>query len=101
MKIDYSPRASGKTTRMIEWLQRDRNRVMITISRSEVRRLQSLYPDVEKQIVSWEDFQHRHHAADMSITEVGVDNVDIILQQSLRLPVKVISMTYDENEKYN
>lgn len=92
MKVDYSPRAAGKTTRLIEWLREDSARVMITFSHDEENRLKRQYPDLSTQIVDWESYQARYQGG-RKIKEVSIDNADIILQKMIPEPINRISIS--------
>jgi hypothetical protein len=60
MKIDYSPRASGKTTRMIEWLRENPQRILVTFNHAEENRLKHEYPDLSMRILEWRSYQQRY-----------------------------------------
>lgn len=95
MKIDLSPRAGGKTTRLIEWLRGDDKRIMITFSHEEENRLKRLYPELSNRILDWESYQKAYQPHMSKFEECGIDNVDIILRQRLHHPLSVISITDD------
>ncbi len=94
MKLDYSPRASGKTTRLIEWLSKKPDRLLITFSHAEENRLKRLYPELSTRIVDWRSYQQSHmHGSPMK--EVSIDNADIILQEQFRQKISRISISDD------
>ena len=96
MDVDYSPRAAGKTTRMIEWLRANPQRLLITINHLEENRLKRLYPDVSTRILDWESYRHRYpHGAQMK--EAAIDNADIVLEGLLRQRLAKISITDDRD----
>ena len=83
MKIDYSPRASGRATRMIKWLCKKPERILITFSHAEENRLRRKYPDFSTRILNWRSYQQRYmHGS--QIKEIAIDNVDLILQEQFR-----------------
>lgn len=95
MKIDYSPRASGKTTRLIEWLRADPHRLMITFSIREEVRLKEIYRDVAERILDWHSYQ-RSSLGSRRIDQVCIDNVDLLLQRLCRESISLMSATTDE-----
>lgn len=100
MEIIHSPRASGKTVRLIEWLRENPNRILVTFSDLEARRLKEMPASegMEKRIKSWREYA----SLDMmgmgkpDEFEVAIDNADIILHRYSRYPIKIISVTKDE-----
>jgi hypothetical protein len=97
MNVDYSPRGSGKTTRLIEWLRGDPKRVLITISHEHEKDLRQLYPELGMQIVGWESYRRKYRGG--HITEVAIDNADIILQKMI--PEKIAIVTISSNDISN
>ena len=98
MRFDYSPRASGKTTRMTEWLAADESRILITCSHDEENRLKWLYPKLKHRIVDWESYQHRHMHGN-AMNEIAIDNADTILQSQLRQKIALVTMTAEIDSK--
>jgi hypothetical protein len=95
MKVDYSSRASGKTTRLIEWLAEKPHRILITFSHEEENRLKRLYPDLAARIVDWRSYQRRYmHGAPLK--EISIDNADLILEEQFRQRISHVSVS-DEN----
>ncbi len=83
MKVDYSSRGSGKTTRLINWLEEKPDRILITFSDDEENRLTRLYPQLATRIVDWRSHQRRYvHGSPMK--EVSIDNADHTLQEQFR-----------------
>lgn len=92
MNIDYSPRASGKTSRLIDWLREKPNRILITFSHEEENRLKRLYNDLSTRIVEWRSYQRRYmHGNPMK--HIAIDNADLILQEILAQPIEQITIT--------
>jgi hypothetical protein len=99
MKLDYSPRGAGKTTRLIEWLRDDKERLMLTFSHDEENRLKREYPDVATQIVDWDSYQHSKGVVGRRYKECAIDNAELILQQRMRHPISMMSITEDLSDK--
>lgn len=98
MKVDYSHRGAGKTTRLIKWLSQSEDRILITINHDEENRLKREYPTLAHRIVDWQsylDSKGRH----ASIKTLGIDNADIILQRMLDKRIDIVSMSIEELEQ--
>lgn len=94
MKVIISRRGGGKTTQLIEWLQGDPQRVLITFSVSEMKRLVGLYPDLAHRICTWDEYRERRGIVwRANIKEVAIDNADIILQGQARDSIKLITIS--------
>lgn len=98
MKLDYSARASGKTTRMIQTLREHITCYLITISTREEQRLRHAYPDVAHRIFYWETWLHDLRSGQrMGMHgELLVDNADMVLERMLGKYVRSMSMTKEE-----
>lgn len=98
MKIDYSPRMSGKTTRLIYELEKDIRNVLLVFSQREAARLISLYPHLNRRIMYWKDYAEKirqTHPMDRRYVCL-VDNADIILEAVIGDYVRIASFTKDE-----
>jgi len=94
MKVDYSKRQAGKTTRLIEWLRERPDRILITFSHAEENRLKREYEDVATRIVDWRSYQQRYmHGSPMK--EIAIDNADLILEEQFRNKISRISISDD------
>lgn len=94
MKILYSPRQAGKTTRMIAWLREDPQRVLVTFSFEEAQRLTDLYPDLLNRIVDWRSYiERRGYAWRFHPKAIALDNADLILQMLCRDEIDVITIS--------
>jgi hypothetical protein len=80
MKIDYSPRQSGKTTRLIELLAKDNRRVLLTFSTQEENRLKNIYPEVAERIFYWETYKTKNKGR-YEQQRVLIDNADYLLEK--------------------
>ena len=78
MEINIGPRRSGKTTRLINWLKEDINRVCIFSSREEVLNLQKLYPQIADKFFYWADYRSKCVNTN---AEIGIDNADCVLRE--------------------
>lgn len=98
MKIDLAPRGTGKTTRMLEWLGGKETRVLIVHDEREAHRLRSHEnnKDIAGRIFTWQEYKNRNGLPGTLITEVSIDNADIILQSQLRHPIRRISILDEE-----
>lgn len=97
MKILYSPRQGGKTTRMVEWLREEQSRMLVTFSDKEARRLVELYPDLVNRIVTWREYvERRSFAWNKHPSKIAIDNADIILQMLCRDEIDVITISNEE-----
>lgn len=93
MKIDYSPRQSGKTTRMIEQL-RSSDGLMITFNHDEESRLRRLYADVSKKIFCVGCYK-LNKMAGIKRKHLLVDNADLILMGLFSDPIAEASISND------
>lgn len=94
MKIDFSPRCGGKTTRLIEWLREDKKRVMLTFNKQEKFRLQKQYEDVATQIFEWMEWRSKQSPFQRSgFPEIGIDNADLILSEVVASPIARITIS--------
>lgn len=102
MKVDYSPRGSGKTIRMIQWLSEKPDRVLLTFSDVEAKRLQQEYDKEDRlglsqRICTFSNYIERRGTAWSCgrNREVAIDNADIILQGMIRDRLSSISISSD------
>jgi len=109
MEYIIGKRQSGKTTKMLEWLLEDSNRVLITFSYQEVDRLKRLLADIKSanlidedlyarainNIYSWQDWVDAQHRTNRR-TEVGIDNADYILRDMLGSSRNITKMSLNK-----
>ncbi|WP_147154151.1 hypothetical protein [Reyranella soli] len=99
MRIDYSPRASGKTTRLIEWLKAKPDRFLLTFSHDEENRLKRLHPDLSNRIVDWRSYQRRFmHGSPMH--QIAIDNVDLVLEEQFRQRIAIASISDEQTPQW-
>lgn len=95
MEIIIRPRRTGRTTKMMDWLNGDSNRILLTFSQQEADRLKEQYkemPSVVDRIFSWDIWLRDQYGKSSRDTEVGIDNADYILQNYLKNPLRKITM---------
>lgn len=95
MKIIQQPAQSGKTTDLIKWLRESDERLLITFSHEEENRVKSLYPDINKQVVSWDTYQ-KHRDQRFHWKECAIDNFDMVISRMVDLPIKIVTFTDDD-----
>lgn len=83
MLIVQRPRAGGKTTQMVAWLKADlENRVLIVHSEAERRRILDKY-GLEDRVLSANNAEIESNIRGLlgylNRPEVGVDNIDLVL----------------------
>lgn len=97
MKIDYSPRQSGRTTRMIELLANDERRILLTFSKREETRLRDAYPKVSNRIIFWEDYiKQKRGRKELESQKIIIDNADYILEQVVGDWVEIGTFTVEK-----
>lgn len=89
--LDFSPRGAGKTTRMMDWLAGDFRRLLIVITHREELRLKREYPNLKNQIIDWESYRSAYPNGHFK--EVGIDNLEMVIQSMVREPIKKISIS--------
>lgn len=99
MKLNYSPRQSGKTTRMIETLARDDRFVLLTFSEKEADRLRNEYHKYidPKRIMYWKEFKEKRYGRGFG-PKVLVDNADLVLEDAVGDYIEEASMTSPKSE---
>lgn len=99
MRMDISGRQSGKTRKMIRWLNVNPDAIMLTFSEAEAERLRDLYdPDRDREIynriVSVHSYMKTRNTSFFR-PQIGVDNAELVLQNLLG-DVTYITMTDPE-----
>lgn len=99
MHIDFSPRRSGKTTRIALWLRGDKQRFMIAFNRMSAIHARREFPDVKSQILTLEEFKERMHRprpryeleqGQIQLKGVAIDNADLLLSDILGVPLSML-----------
>lgn len=95
MIIDHSPRLSGKTTRIIKWIENHPERIMIVRYVQERTRLQYKYPELKRQILDWETFRT---SPQPEAQEYAIDNLEFFFREFFRGrgQVRIITVTKEE-----
>lgn len=93
MDIDYSPRRSGKTTRLIGWVLQDPfHRTIMVHNSQEANRLKTLiravYPDAPDGCVVTPAINLHGHKRVLAI-----DNADLLLSYLFGASVELITLT--------
>lgn len=91
MEILAMPRASGKTTRLIEWAARSPRRIIVVANESSVRQLKQVVPflvgqdsGVEDRIISFNRISHFFDGRSFENWEVSIDDLERIIPQIFR-----------------
>jgi thymidine kinase len=95
MEIDYSPRQSGKTTRMLEWLRADQNRVLLVHNYEYAHELGIENKDVKDRIMSWNDYIPKQKGRN-PLEHVAIDNAEFFFRSRINAPIDKISMSTPE-----
>jgi len=90
--LELSPRQSGKTTRMIEWLKGNSNRILLTYNEAEAIRLRRENKDLVSQFMSWGDYMSKQKQLSRD-HEVSIDNMECIIRIMVNHPIVRMSMS--------
>ena len=96
--IEFGGRRSGRTTRLIEWLQEDDNRVLMVFSQVEADRIKRLIKEnFEVPIEDWRivPYGRIDKIAGREISEVAIDNLEMMLPK-VSAPITLITATLAE-----
>lgn len=94
MRIDYAPRCSGKTARMIKWLEEDSNHILIVHTIGYKETLKEQHPEHRERILA------AHEDIGMKTSHestLGFDNLDLILQHMFKRSIGIASITKGVN----
>lgn len=94
MEINISPRMSGKTTKLIEWVKEKKNRVVLFSSNSEAFHLKAQYPKIANKLYYWEEWRASRDF-NKGNKEIGIDNVDCLLHAMLGRNIKKIEFNQE------
>ena len=97
MRIYEAGPQRGKTTQMLRWFQERSDRVIVVATIKEKDRLLDMLPthlreDYEPRIIP---MRERIQLKGMVEVQVGVDNLDWVIEQLLGVPVKYATITRD------
>lgn len=97
MIVYVKPRGAGKTTHMIEWLKGSKDRIMLTFSVNEKKRVTYLIQDqtVAARVFTFDEWQANEEYGQPHTMEVCIDNADIVLQGMLNHRVAFVTMSSD------
>lgn len=97
MKVEYAPRGTGRTTKMVERLSKNKDRVLLTFSQREETRLKELYPDLASRIYWWKTYISKTYGYNgYENHRVLVDNADYILEQVIGNYIEVGTFTKEQ-----
>jgi hypothetical protein len=92
MQVIVRHRQKGKTTAALAWLRESEDRVLLVFNLVIASRLQHLHPDVADRIASFHEFLRKPDLARL-YEEVGIDDAEMILQDIIKHPIDLITMT--------
>ncbi len=97
MRIYEAGPGRGKTTQILRWFQERDDRVILVATVAEKDRLLEILPftkhnEYEPRIIP---MRHRVRLKEMSEVQVGVDNLDWVIEELLGIPVKYATITRD------
>ncbi len=97
MRIYEAGPGRGKTTQLLRWFQERDDRVILVATMVEAERLLGILPShlrggYEPRIIP---MRHRIRLKEMSEVEIGVDNLDWVIEELLGAPVKYATITRD------
>jgi len=97
MRIYEAGPGRGKTTQLLRWFQERDDRVILVATMAEQERLLGILPrhrrgEYELRIIP---MRHRVRLKEMSEVQVGVDNLDWVIEELLGIPVKYATVTRD------
>ena len=95
MKIEISPRQSGKTTSLVNWLKGNEKRILITFSAREADRISRDFKVDRKKVLTWQEYHQQHRTIGTKVDEVSIDNCDLILQGLFR--ERIDKITFSDN----
>lgn len=103
MKILLGEPQTGKTSLMIEWLQKDKNHVLIVINQrraDDLTRQFSLNGDQSRRIVTWNDLKSGRLTATAISGKLvlGIDDIDLVVQQMTSFPIEFATATILPND---
>lgn len=102
MKIVLLPRSAGKTTKMMEWLTRKQNRILIVFSLIEKDRITRLYgldEKVAERIMTFHEYMKKPKSKELRESELGIDNADMVFQSFFESRIDAISITQTKNQE--
>ncbi len=97
MRIYEAGPGRGKTTQMLRWFQERDDRVILVATMAEADRLLDILPrhlrgEYELRIIP---MRHRIRLKEMSEVQIGVDNLDSVIEELLGVPIKYATITRD------
>lgn len=109
LHVYYSQSGSGKTIMSIGWVKERKTRILIVLSFDEKRRIIETFckeelesglviplPEWTQRIVTMDEYLQKNHPLHIINHEIGIDNVDMILDKIFKNPVTFITATEPE-----
>ncbi len=93
----FGPRRYGKTTFLLDWLEKKENRILLCFSSEEKRRLCRERPPLEERIQTI--FEFKNYRIGREEMEVAIDNLDGYFSQLFGFHPSVVSLTCDNDFK--
>lgn len=81
MEVDYFPRRSGKTSRMLAWLAEDASRILIVRNRDVRGQMRTKYPELAERIMWYGEFLHSGDLTKYRGHSVAIDNAEQVLEE--------------------
>ena len=97
MELDYSPRQSGKTTRIVEWLRLNPMGLVVTFSRDRADAIKKEFGLSEGSVLSWDEYYKGYKTYGKDISEIVIDDVDIILQKICKEKINKVTFSKIKN----
>ena len=96
MEINISPRRSGKTTRLIDWVKKGEDRVVLFATTEEASYLKKQYPEIADNLYYWVDWKEKK---DIN-KEIGIDNADCVLHKVFGRSIQKLEFNQELIKKY-
>ena len=93
MRVEIAPRQSGKTTKLIKWLNESNKRILITFSVKEADRISQDFKIDRKRVLTWDEYFGKKKTLGTEIDKVSIDNIDLILQGLFRERIEKITFS--------
>jgi hypothetical protein len=99
MRLIVSPRQGGKTSKMIEWLNGDPYRLLITFSVQEADRIAQTFNVERFRVLSFDEYMRGLSKGKIRMREVSIDNADMVMQSLFSEEIKNVTFTKNEKQK--
>ena len=89
MRLDIRGRQTGKTHDMVEWVKGAFNRKMFVSTEARRQAIINQYPEIESKVLIPSDIVQLRG----NYSQVGIDDLDLVLMEIFRNPVLVVNLT--------